>query len=993
METISMATITAIVGAGVADLEGAYVRCANLGLHRGTRENAAVSGVSGSVDDGPVPAVFLERDAELALVADLVRDIAIGRGGLVLFEAPAGLGKSALTEHGARVARAAGLTVLRARGHQLEQAFSWGVTRTLFEGLLQGSPAVDRERFLDGPAAPARQVFEDVTAVDQRTVEAAFSIMHGLYWLTLRVAQRQPLLLVVDDAQWADEPSLRFLVYLAARISEAPIGALVALRPSEATVRGLIDVLAEDPATRARTLHPLGPAAVRRLVQQRLDGTGDEFCRRCYAATGGNPLLLRELLAAFDGRPGSLDDAWIDAGTAAARALERSVLRRLDTMTPQARALAVAVAVFEDDVRRDLAAALAAVEPAAAVAAVDELVRADLLRTGDPLGFVHPLVRAAVYGGLPDQVRAETHRTAARLLAESGESIEKVCAHLLEAPATGDEGVVDALRASARRALAQGAPASAVRYLERAQREPPSLGARPGVLAELGHAEATAGLPQALSHLEGAVALAVDAGERARLFLEFGRAQHHVGRLGAACTTFRRGLAELAQSGIDDTELGVELEGGYLNAAMFEPDHVTDAHRRAVGVLAGVDALSSNAELALLSKAVMMRLWAGARRDKVLAATRRLVAEGRLTADDAADSQVAWQAIATLGWCDDYAAADDAIRAAFADARRRGSVLSFALASIFRSRHGLWTGPLSDAVDDARSALGILPPDSVYVSSAGYCLVSGLVEQGQHAEAERVLALASAGLPPFFAAWWEMARGRLAVLVGDDEKAFEAYLAAGRHHHALQITNPAVLPWRSEAGLIARRLGRPERAAKLIGEELDSAERFGAPRAVGVARRAAGLLARGDTAVELLRSAVEVLAAAGARVEQARAMADLGAAIRRAGRPAEARRTLREAVLLSERLGASAVAGHARDELRAAGGRAPAGSGRAVDGLTPGERRVAELAANGQSNRQIANSLFITVKAVEWHLGNAYRKLGVRKREELSGALTRASHT
>jgi DNA-binding CsgD family transcriptional regulator len=453
--------------------------------------------------------------------------------------------------------------------------------------------------------------------------------------------------------------------------------------------------------------------------------------------------------------------------------------------------------------------------------------------------------------------------------------------------------------------------------------------------------------------------------------------------------TFRRGLAELDEAGIGGTELGVELEGGYLNAAMFGSDHVTDAHRRAVDILRDVDALSSHAELALLSKAAMMRLWAGGPREEILTATHRLLTEGRLTQDDAADSQSAWQTIATLGWCDDYAAADRAVQAAFADARRRGSVLSFALACIFRSRHGLWTGSIGDAVHDANSALEVLPPDSVYVSSAGYCLVSGLVEQGEQAEAEKVLALASAALPPFFAAWWEMARGRLAMLRGDDERALEAFVSTGHRYEGLRITNPAVLPWRSEAGLAAWRLGRPGQAAELIGEEVDLAERFGAPRAVGVARRAAGLLAHGDTAVDLLRSAVDVLAGAGVRVEQARAMADLGAAVRRAGRPTEARRTLRDAVVLAEQVGAGVVAGHARDELRAAGGRAPVRSEGSAGGLTPGERRVAELAAAGQSNRQIANRLFITVKAVEWHLGNVYRKLSVRGREELSSALVR----
>jgi DNA-binding CsgD family transcriptional regulator len=198
--------------------------------------------------------------------------------------------------------------------------------------------------------------------------------------------------------------------------------------------------------------------------------------------------------------------------------------------------------------------------------------------------------------------------------------------------------------------------------------------------------------------------------------------------------------------------------------------------------------------------------------------------------------------------------------------------------------------------------------------------------------------------------------------------------------------NPTVLPWRSEAGLTASRLGDLDLAHSLIEEEVTQAEQFGAPRALGVALRAAGLLARGEAAVKLLRSAADVLAAAGVRVEQARALADLGAAVRRAGRPTDARPVLREALDLAEVVGASALADRARTELRLAGGRAP--HARARGGiLTPGERRVVELAAAGQSNRQIANALFITVKAVEWHLGNAYRKLDVRSRDQLAGTL------
>jgi DNA-binding CsgD family transcriptional regulator len=278
----------------------------------------------------------------------------------------------------------------------------------------------------------------------------------------------------------------------------------------------------------------------------------------------------------------------------------------------------------------------------------------------------------------------------------------------------------------------------------------------------------------------------------------------------------------------------------------------------------------------------------------------------------------------------------------------------------------------------------------VYLCSAAYCLVSGLLEQHEEDEAETVLRVTDQqqpAPPPFFAAWRQMAGGRLASCRGEHAAALDAFLAAGQHHTALGIVNPAVLPWRSEAALAAHRLGRTDQAQALVDEELAIAERFGGPRPIGVAQRVAGLLARGEAAVELLRSAEHVLGDCGARVERARALSDLGAAIRRTGRPGEARKALREATRLAEDLGADRVADHGRAELRVAGGRAASRATSPGERLTAGERRVAELAAAGQTNRQIANALFITVKAVEWHLSNAYRRLDISGRTELSEVL------
>ena len=348
----------------------------------------------------------LERDVELDLLADLLRG-SRGRGRVLLFEAAAGLGKSALLERGISAGREAGLAVLRARGHQLERGFAWGVARSLFEASLLGCPRSERDRLLDGPAAPARPVFGDErrSGCPGSAPDAGFAITHALYWLALRLAEREPLLVVVDDAHWADDPSLRWLIYLSGRVSEAPIGVLVAARSGEPESADLVDVLAVDPAARVHRLRPLGTGGRRRA---RPATAAPVPGRTSAGAASSSPPAIRCICARCwrPSRPAGPepDEADLAAGaTTAARALERSVLRRLAAMAAPARALAEAVAVFEDDVPLDLAAALAALEPVAARTAADELARADVLRAGDPLGFVHPLLRAAVYGGMPER--------------------------------------------------------------------------------------------------------------------------------------------------------------------------------------------------------------------------------------------------------------------------------------------------------------------------------------------------------------------------------------------------------------------------------------------------------------------------------------------------------------------------------------------------------------------------------------------------------------
>ena len=279
----------------------------------------------------------------------------------------------------------------------------------------------------------------------------------------------------------------------------------------------------------------------------------------------------------------------------------------------------------------------------------------------------------------------------------------------------------------------------------------------------------------------------------------------------------------------------------------------------------------------------------------------------------------------------------------------------------------------------------------MYLPAAAYCLARGLIESDELDEAREVLARVEQGPAPTgtFAAWQHEAWARLAAATGDWERALDELLACGECAASVLALNPAMFHWRSEAGIAALRLGRPEQARELIDEELARAERFGAPRSLGVARRAAALLESGLQVEQGLADAAALLRGCGARLELAYTLIEQGGATRRAGRPTEARDALRDALGIAEEIGARRAARLAHEELQRAGGRAPTRRS-GDDELTPSERRVAELAAQGRTNREIANELFVTIKAVEWHLGNSYRKLDIRGRGGLAEALSPA---
>src|SRR4051812_46218258 len=215
---------------------------------------------------------------------------------MVLIDGPAGIGKSRLLDAVTAAASGAGARILRARGSELEREFPFGVVRQLFEPLL--ADAAERERVLAGSAAPGRPVFEPL---EDAMADPSFAVLHGLYWAVVNHAGERPLVLVVDDLHWCDRSSLRFLAYLVRRLAGLPVLVATARRPAEpGSDAVLMGEIAGDAQTTTVTPGALTSAAAAELVRARLGAEADDgFCAACHEATGGNPLLLGELLAAL----------------------------------------------------------------------------------------------------------------------------------------------------------------------------------------------------------------------------------------------------------------------------------------------------------------------------------------------------------------------------------------------------------------------------------------------------------------------------------------------------------------------------------------------------------------------------------------------------------------------------------------------------------------------------------------------------------------------
>lgn len=945
------------------------------------------------VTDSPVDLLF-EREGELAMLRRAAGRAVGGAGRLLLVEGAAGIGKTSLLDRAAQEAGRLGADVLRARGGELEREFSYGVARQLLERPVVTLPAAARETVLAGAAvhaAPALGLTVNAGAgeLDEPSLtDRGFSVPHGLYWLVANLAEERPLALLVDDLQWADVASLRFVVHLVRRLEGLPVLVCAAVRTAE---RGADDpalaALAGDPLTEVIRPSPVSEAAVGAWLAAARDSEPEAgLTRACHRVTGGNPFLVGELVGTLRATGGwSGGDAVARVGELGPRTVARSILLRLGGESTEAAALARAVALLGTEVKLAHAAALAGLGVQAAAEAADRLAAVDILRAGRPLEFVHPIVRTAIHAELPAAELARGHARAAALLIGEGTDPERIAVHLLATDPAGEPDTVTRMFGAAQVALERGAPESAARFLRRALAEPPPHDERAGVEGALGVAELRAGrIGPAVGHLRAAIGGELVGPARALWGLALAYAAVALGDIVGAVDVLERAIED-ARGG--EPELAGRLEAEFA-VAYLDPQAISrvaprlERHASLRGDTPGERLL-----LAACARSLALRERPVA---CAVAIARRAVDRGLLQDPGVDESHAAYGALWTLVLGEELDEAQRLLSAGIARAQAVGSSLSFAGASLLRALARLAAGSVLGAEADARAALAALDePHAAAGPAALAALVEALVEQGRLDEAAEALASSHEEIDASHSTPVNRLRHSRAMLhlaAGRHELALADAVETGRREELDGFISPLV-PWRQVAALALRRLNRCDEAFELAQRQAAIARAYGTASLIGGALRLAALVGDREARAQRLEEAVELLAGSPARLEHARALVDLAIARSRAGRRADARVVLEDGLERAHRCGAFALAGRAHEGLLALGARPRRRAFSGFEALTASERRVTTLAAHGHTNREIAQSLFVTTKTVENHLGRAYHKLGIHSRDELAGVL------
>lgn len=878
--------------------------------------------------------LLFERERVLGVLVDVAASARAGAGEAALVTGTPGIGKTRLLGALMGEATTAGTVCLRAVGHPLERDYGFGVVRQLFAHL---PPDLLDEALAAGDHGPA-------TGQDD-----LFATLQALVTALARTAGERPLLVVVDDVQWVDDPSLRFLHFLARRLATTGIALVVAVRNGQQRESALLGELCDAVGATELVLQPLTRGGVASVLQQRLPDVADAFVDACLAWTRGNPLYLGELARTVvsEGIAPTVDGAAVLADLAPGT-IGRLVFVRIARAGDAAVAVAQAAAVLGDAPPIAAVARLAGLDVATAGTAAADLIRLDIL--DDRLAFTHPVVREAVYDDLAAPLRAARHLVAAEILHDLGAPDEAVAAQLVLGPATDAAWARESLQRAARAAVGRGAPEAAARFLDHAGGE-----------AGVAEGAADVGADVTRTHLlwiSGRSAEAIELAER---------------------TVDHRAAAVEPDTRLDarpDAMLAMKLMLQCVTPGTGRPDPELLAR---FAELPG----STQVERDCLLPVILHRLARGTAASEIRPLVDRVIG-GSTRGASRRRSPATWLFLVLhLGDLDGTLAFVDRYRAAAEDSDSpmwRAEALTVRAQALYR------LGRVAEAEADAHAALtGTDGTFAVTGPVAAATLMYSRLELGDlagaRAAAER-FHFPSHREDTAFASLAEAAMGRVRVRAGDAEGGLALLRSAGERLDAVEWLIPELSPWRLDAAQALAGLGRVDEAREVLAPAEEAARRFGAPNGLGRVLRVRALLDE-PVSIELLRESVSVYDGTSLPLKRAHSLVELGSALRRTGRRTEAREPLAEAMDIATRCGAAPLLERAITELTATGARPRSTARTGVEAPTASEVRVARLAAAGLRNADIARELFVQPTTVEKHLASVFRKLGIESRADL----------
>ncbi|MFI0780417.1 ATP-binding protein [Streptomyces sp. NPDC021212] len=943
---------------------------------------------------------LLDRREELAVLGRLTERLPDRVSSVVCIEGAGGIGKTSLLNAWIAAARDRGLLVARVCGSESQEGRPWSAARRLFDSLLAALSESDRRALQESPAAQALSALSTPPGEEGRAcgdqAEVSCQMSEILYELVVNACEMSPLALVLDDATWADQASLRWMHSLAGRIDGLPLMLVTTRRCGNGQEAApLLDELALQPGVITLELSPLSPGSVRRLVQDRMDRHADEqFCAACHEACGGNPLLLNELLrvlvkngvrpcAAQAGRVAELNE----------HVTEKTIAIRLARQSKAVMAMSRALAVLGDGTQLPVVAALAGLDPFRAQEAVREMRCMGVLTEEEHPRFTQPLIRSALFRAMAPGKLAEEHMRAARLLRDHGECSEEVARHLMLTQPTGDEWRIAVLRDAARRAAARGAPAISARYLRQALTEAPAPQVEVCLRAELATIELLDNPTASVYHFHQELLLRQDTPGRAAAVSGLAAALCTTRRTQEAVTALRQGLAELGESP-EHGEWRLRLEAQLVLASWQDGSSAS----------IGTELVKARSSRRVRGDTPGERAWLAvcalhAHAGHGTAEHARSLAGRALRGGMELDGAMLWfypPLLLALVATDHPEMAAGWLQRMADHAARRGSGRLSALASLGLGTVAWHSGRVREGLGHARDLLDVVgreTPERPALPS--FAVVANLLLDLGAADIAHDILQTHPTDSLVSDAWarsaYLLAHGRLRLEQGDPGAALASLLECGRYQEAGPVIIPAITRWRSYAALAYAATGDRASAIDMAERDLELSRRWGTHKAIGVSLRTLGTVTGGKRGLELLSQAVDMLEHSPARVELAYTLNEFGAACQRLARRDAARSSLQRALVVAEECSASCLADRVRGTLPLVGGRLRADKASDARRLTPSERRVAELAAQGRSNREISEALFVTRRTVEIHLTSAYRKLGISGRPELAFALAQSA--